>query len=69
MNFYRKASHRFSYPKGHAERYYTKLVEAVKKLYPNKYQYIIKSITDLYKNDIFILQHGDLETYMGTYTK
>lgn len=69
MNFYRKASHRFSYPKGHAERYYTKIVEAVKKMYPNKYQYILNSIKKLYNENVFILQHGDLETYMGTYTK
>lgn len=68
MDFYRKASRKFSV-RNQIGRYYTRLVEAIKKLYPNKYQYITKKIQELHANNIFILSYGDLETYMGTYTK
>ncbi len=68
MNFYRKASRKFSI-KNNIGRYYTRLVEAIRNIYPNKYQYITKKIQELHTNNVFILSHWDLETYMGTYTK
>ena len=51
------------------DRHYTKLVNTVQQLHPNKYTSIIQHITDLYKEDVFILQRWDIETYLWMQTK
>lgn len=75
LNFYYKQSKIYnnSLKKGKNtignERHYTKLVNTVKYLYPDKYKSILEHIENLYKNNVFILQKGDIETYLGMKSK
>jgi len=45
--------------------YYSRLVHAIKTFFPAKYNFIIRKITDLHKNNVFILERWDIETYLG----
>ena len=70
LNFYYKQARTYSNKHGRGwDRHYTKLVNTVKDLYPKKYESIIEHIATLYKHNIFILQRGDIETYLGMKTK
>lgn len=51
------------------DRYYAKLVNTVKYLYPNKYTSILEKIDFLYNKKVFILKKGDIETYLGIKSK
>lgn len=51
------------------DRHYTKLVNTVKDLYPNKHEYIIKKIEALYPENVFILKKWDIETYLWIKSK
>lgn len=44
---------------------YGKLVTTIAEQYPDKYKVIQDRIQSLYDKHIFILQKGDLETYLG----
>ncbi len=52
-----------------SNRYYAKLVNAVKYLYPNKYSSILEKIEFLYSKNVFILKKWDIETYLGIKSK
>lgn len=66
--FYKQSKrHRNTHNSG--ERHYTKLVNTVKDIFPNKYNEIIKHIMNLYKENVFILQRWDIETYLGMKSK
>lgn len=49
----------------HIDPYYGRLVNAVREFHPEKYVYFLKKIKELYKDNIFILERGDIETYLG----
>lgn len=69
-HYYREAKSYYSKKgKWFGERHYTKLVSSVKELHPNKYETIIQEISKLYKDNVFILQRGDIETYLGMKSK
>lgn len=73
LNFYYKQSKAFYHThkkdKETTDRYYTKLVNAVKYLYPNKYSSILEKIEFLYSKNVFILKKWDIETYLGMKSK
>lgn len=68
LNFYYKKAKSFynanRKTKDSGDRHYTKLVNVIRKLYPEKYQYIIQNIEKLYKNKVFVLKNWDIETYL-----
>lgn len=51
------------------DRYYAKLVNTVKYLYPNRYSSILEKIDFLYSKNVFILKKWDIETYLGIKSK
>lgn len=73
LNFYYKQAKTFYHThkkdKETTDRYYAKLVNAVKYLYPNKYSSILEKIDFLYTKNVFILKKGDIETYLGIQSK
>lgn len=46
------------------EKFYFRIINTIKKYYPNRYKYIISKIKTFYESGIFILNWGDLETYL-----
>ncbi len=69
-NYYKEAKRYYSKRgKWLWDRHYTKLVTTVKELHGNQYNAIIQHITNLYKEDVFILQRWDIETYLGMKAK
>lgn len=44
---------------------YPTLIQLVQKYSPDKRKEIISFIDELYKENIFLLKQGDIETYMG----
>ena len=69
LRSYKKAAHRL-YMKGNIKfsyqktKKYAKLVNAIKRLYPEDYKIIVRKIKKLYDQWTFIMQYGDLETYL-----
>ena len=45
--------------------HYNRLVETIRNMYPSKYTYVLDGIKKLYGDHVFILQKGDIETYLG----
>ena len=45
-------------------RFYTILVQTIKEKFPEKHEYISKSIEKLYQQNVFIFKQWDLETYL-----
>lgn len=50
--------------KWYIDRHYTRLVNTIRDLYPQKHNYVINRIDDLYRENIFILKKWDIETYL-----
>jgi predicted ATP-dependent endonuclease of OLD family len=51
------------------DRHYTRLVNTIKDLHPETYKYIMEEIKRMYEKNIFILENGDIETYLWLYQK
>ncbi|HOG15443.1 MAG TPA: AAA family ATPase [Candidatus Absconditabacterales bacterium] len=47
------------------EKFYVRIIETIKKFFPEKYEYIKNKIQLFYDQGIFILQEGNLEVYLG----
>ncbi len=47
------------------EKFYTRIIETIKKFFPDRYEYIKNRIQYFYNHGIFILKRWDLETYLG----
>lgn len=45
--------------------HYNKLVLAMKQLFPKKYEDVLEHIDTLYRQQVFVLKKGDIETYLG----
>ncbi len=73
LNYYYKQAKTFHHNHKNNEttdqRYYARLVNAVKYLYPNKYSTILEKIELLYGKNIFILKRWDIETYLWIKSK
>lgn len=70
LSYYYKQSKKYMYSiKNKQEKnkdpYYSRLVQTLKNMYPSKYDLVIKRIKELYKDNIFILERWDIETYLG----
>lgn len=46
------------------EKFYVKIIETIKDMFPDKYEYIKNRIQDFYSRNIFILKWWDLENYL-----
>ena len=46
-------------------RHYNKLVDTIRNVFPQKYNYLVSNINTLYKENTFILKKWDIETYLG----
>jgi len=58
-NYYKESKRYNAYSqknKKHMSPYYSRLVNAIKDMHPDKYEYIMRRIADLHKENIFILQ-------------
>lgn len=68
LNYYYQQSKKYyasiKKVKWHMDRHYTRLVNTIKALYPNKHNYIVKRIEELYPENIYILKKWDIETYL-----
>lgn len=64
-HYYKEAKHYHESHKKDMSPYYSRLVNTMKDLHPEKYAFIIKKIKNLYKDNIFIMEKWDLETYLG----
>ena len=70
LSYYYKQSKKFMYSMKNKQQknhdpYYSRLVQTLKSLYLPKYYFVIKKIKELYKDNIFILERWDIETYLG----
>ncbi len=50
---------------GKTHRHYNKLVDTIMTLFPQKYNYLVRNIDNLYTSNVFILKKWDIETYLG----
>jgi hypothetical protein len=41
----------------------------IKYEFPNKYEYLLEKINELYPKNVFILKKGDIESYLGIHSK
>lgn len=68
LNYYYQQSKRYynsiKKTKWHIDRHYTRLVNTIRWLYPEKHKYIIQKIEELYTENIYILKKWDIETYL-----
>ncbi|MFZ2150581.1 MAG: AAA family ATPase [Candidatus Absconditicoccaceae bacterium] len=73
LNYYYQQSKKYynsiKKVKGHMDRHYTRLVNTIRALHPDKHSYVVKKIEELYQENIFILKKGDIETYLGMKSK
>lgn len=70
LSHYYKQSKKYMYSiknkqQKNKDPYYSRLVQTLRSLYPPKYDFVIKKIKDMYKDNIFILERWDIETYLG----
>ena len=64
--YYKQAKHYRPNPKVIAGgSHYNKLVLTIKHLFPQQYEAILEHIDDLYRQQVFVLKKGDIETYLG----
>lgn len=68
LSYYYKQSKKYMYSikqQKNKDPYYSRLVQTMKWLYPAKHDFVIKKIKELYKDNIYILERWDIETYLG----
>jgi len=64
--YYKQAKHYRPNPKQVAKgSHYNKLVLTIKHLFPQQYEAILEHIDDLYRQQVFVLKKGDIESYLG----
>lgn len=73
LNYYYQQSKKYynsiKKVKWHMDRHYTRLVNTIRALHPDKHSYVVKEIEKLYQQNIYILKKGDIETYLWMKSK
>lgn len=73
LNYYYQQSKKYynsiKKVKWHMDRHYTRLVNTIRALHPEKHNYVVKKIEELYQDNIFILKKWDIETYLWMKSK